>query len=128
MKLQQYFKILITITVMALGYVHMQMQIFNLAYEGKAKEKAIRALIEENGSLTYSILALKSSSNLGIQLLADNTDMQFANPEDIITLSTSEDLDPVELTSGQTYSKNTSVNTLFNFISFGSKAEAQLNR
>ena len=65
------------ITLLALVYTHMQMQIIELAYRGKAKEKQIRKLIENNSHLTSAILALKSSNNLGDKLLADQNQMQF---------------------------------------------------
>ena len=47
------------IIVLALTYIHMQMQIVDLAYRGNKKEQQIKKLIEENGNTTYKILILK---------------------------------------------------------------------
>jgi len=46
MKLGKFLKWVSIVTVLALVYIHMQMQIIGLAYEGNAKEEQIRELSE----------------------------------------------------------------------------------
>ena len=79
------------LTALALVYIHMQMQIIDLAYRGKAKENQIRKLVEQNGNMSYTILTLKSANNLGYKMLAENSDMQFADQGDIVRIATPRD-------------------------------------
>ena len=79
------------LTALALIYIHMQMQIIDLAYRGKSKENQIRKLVEQNGNISYTILTLKSANNLGYKMLAENSDMQFADQGDIIRIATPRD-------------------------------------
>jgi len=74
------------VTALALIYIHMQMQIIDLAYQGKRKEKNITKLTEKNGTVSYNILTLKSSNNLGRKLLAENSDLQFRDKGDVVEL------------------------------------------
>jgi len=87
MRLSVLIKTLGSVTVLALVYINMQMQIIELAYRGKAKEVEIRHLVELNGAATYTILTLKSSNNLGINLLSENSDMEFIDPSNIMQIS-----------------------------------------
>jgi len=111
-------------TILSLVYIHMQVQIINLAYQGKQKEKRIRELVDENGNIEYSILSLKSSINLGEKILGDDSDMQFVHPGDIIQLSVP-DL-PTEGTSFRKVSKaKKKSKPLLSFIPLGTEAEAK---
>jgi hypothetical protein len=76
------------ITIMALLYIHMQMKIFELSYNGKDKEKIIHELNDSNGALSHQILTLKSANNLGNELLDhDNNNLQFMDNERVMTVS-----------------------------------------
>ena len=86
MYLMRFVKWMMFVTVLAVVYINMQMQIIELAYRGKAKEKQVRKLIENNGYLTSSILTLKSSNHLGDKLLAENQNMHFLAPESIVKI------------------------------------------
>jgi len=84
MKLSKLIKMMVFITVLSLVYIHMQMQIFDLAYQGKNKEKFIRQLREVNGNYTYDILKLKSAMNLGDKLLDENSDLKFLDKTNVV--------------------------------------------
>ena len=118
----KFTKYIFIITVLAVGYIHMQMRIIDLAYEGKDKENRIRSLIEENGNLTYKILALKSANHLGITMLRDDSEMKFVDPENIVRISTynetSEEMKPVRPQEKKS-------NPLLSLLSFGTQAEAR---
>jgi len=89
MSLKVYFKVATFVTVIALLYIHMQMNIFELSYNGKDKEKIIHELNDSNGALSHQILTLKSANNLGNQLLDRDNSMQFMDNERVMTVTTS---------------------------------------
>lgn len=80
------------VIVLALTYIHMQMQIVDLAYRGNQKEQQIKKLIEENGNTTYKILMLKSANHLGICMLEEDSDMHFADARDVVEVAASQEL------------------------------------
>ena len=89
MSLKVYFKIAAFTTIMALLYIHMQMNIFELSYNGKDKEKIIHELNDTNGTLSHQILTLESANHLGNQLLDRDNSLQFMDNERVMTVSTS---------------------------------------
>ncbi len=124
MHLCKFFKIMCIGTIVALSYIHMQMQIIDLAYQGNQKEQRIKKLIEENGNATYKILMLKSANHLGIALLNEDSDMQFADTKDVIQIAASEKfLIENHLVSEPKLVKRT--NRFLNLLSFGVEAEAK---
>ena len=124
MRLTKFFKIIGIVTTLSLVYIHLQMQIIDLAYQGKSKEQKIRQLIEQNGNVTYSIFTQKSANNLGIKMLAENSDMHFVDSNNIVPISTSEEFLDNELLSQQVEPQAKS-NSLLSLLSFGSQAEAR---
>jgi len=89
MSLKVYLKFALFATIMALLYIHMQMRIFELSYNGKDKEKIIHELNDSNGALSHQILTLKSANNLGNQLLDHDNSLQFMDQERVMTVRTS---------------------------------------
>jgi len=89
MSLKVYFKVASFVTIIALLYIHMQMKIFELSYNGKDKEKMIHELNDSNGALSHQILTLKSANHLGGQLLGDDKSLQFMDNERVMTVRTS---------------------------------------
>jgi hypothetical protein len=79
MQLGKWIKVMGFLTVMALCYLHMQMKIYALAYQAKVKEHEIQKLRDDNGVMTYHILALKSANHIGQKLLTQESDMQFVS-------------------------------------------------
>jgi hypothetical protein len=76
------------VTLLALTYIHMQVKIIDLAYQGKDKEKQLKKLIEKNGYVSYNILTLKSANHIGEKLLSKDSKMHFLNPKnDILQIS-----------------------------------------
>ncbi len=111
-------------TIVALSYIHMQMQIIDLAYQGNQKEQQIKKLIEENGNTTYKILMLKSANHLGVALLNEDSDMQFADTNDVVQIAASEKfLMENHLGSESKLAKR--INPFLNILSFGVEAEAK---
>lgn len=124
MHLCKFFKIMSIATIVALSYIHMQMQIIDLAYQGNQKERQIKKLIEENGNSTYNILMLKSANHLGAVMFNEDSDMQFADMDAIIQITASEEfLTENHLGAGPKLAKRT--NSLLDLLSFGVEAEAK---
>lgn len=111
-------------TIVALSYIHMQMQIIDLAYQGIQKEQQIKKLIEENGNSTYKVLMLKSANHLGAVMFNEDSDMQFADMDAVMQITASEEfLTENYLGAEPKLAKRT--NSLFNLLSFGIEAEAK---
>jgi len=112
------------LTVLALTYIHMQMQIIDMAYAGNKKEQQIQKLIEQNGSTTYKILIMKSSNHLGDTVLDNGSDMQFADLNNIVHVTASQDIFADEQLAEQSQLAKRA-NSLLNLLSFGLEAEAK---
>lgn len=123
MKLSKFFQLLFVITALSLIYIHMQMQIFSLAYQGKRKEKEIISISEDNGLLTYNILHLTSSHNLGDKLLNEESTLQFCDNDQVIQLVTADKINAQQTIEEGKQKKPT--NPLLSFLSLRSHAEAQ---
>ena len=124
MQLCKFLKVMGVIIVLALTYIHMQMQIVDLAYRGNKKERQIKKLIEENGNTTYKILILKSANHLGIAMLEKDSDMQFADAHDVVQIAAAKEfLMEDQLGEQSKIAKKT--NPLLSLLSFGIEAEAK---
>ncbi len=107
----------------ALAYIHMQMQIFDLGYQGKKKEQAIVELTEKNGVLSYNILRLTSANHLGTNLLSGDSSLIFRDRNNVVQLVTAESIrDEKEIASGKESKK---ANSLLSFLPIRSATEAQ---
>jgi len=124
MQLSKFLKVMSVTTILALTYIHVQMQIVDLAYQGNRKEQQIRQFIEENGSATYKILMLKSANNLGVAMLEKDSDMQFADANDVIQIAASEKF-LMENPLGEQPKLAKRTNPLLSLLSFGVEAEAK---
>jgi len=124
MRLSQLMKWIGFFTFIALIYIHMQMKIIHLAYQGKNKEKTIRTLLEDNGYLTYKILIMKSASNLGIKLLSEKSKMDFVDPNNVMFMSAPEDTTE-EVAVSADLQEQDKPNSFMSILSFGAQAEAQ---
>jgi len=121
MSLIKFIKTIGFFTLLALIYIHMQMQIIALAYEGKNKEKEIIAISERNGVLAYEILSLKSANNLGDKILGNQTQLKFCDNQNVVKVVTNK---PQILQNQQLAAKTSKVNPL---LSFFSKTESVAN-
>lgn len=110
-------------TMLALMYIHLQMNIVALAYQGTHRQKAILSLSEENGALIYANLMLKSAHNIGGRMLAENTSMTFVDPKNVIEIATAK-MAPESLSSISVTSEAPAENSLLNFLAFSTRAEA----
>jgi len=84
MQLWRFIKFVSGLTVVALIYIHMQMNIFSLAYDGKQKEDHILRLREQNGRVANNIFELKSADYLGRKLLQGNAGLKFCDQAHVV--------------------------------------------
>jgi len=124
MKLLKCIKCTLTLSILSLVYIHLQMQIIDLAYQGKSKENQINNYSKNNEQIRYQIYSLKSAHNIGSKLLAQNDEMQFANENSIVQLVASQEIMDGELR----YAENTGEkkkNSLISFLSLDFQKEAR---
>lgn len=88
MKLLTFLKVCFSITILALVYIHMQMKIIDLAYQGKQKEKVIKKLGEQNNYISQKILTMKSANHLGWKMLSEESKMEFADDNQVVYIQT----------------------------------------
>ena len=122
MNLARFIKCAASLTFVLLVYIHLQMQIVDLAYQGQVKEAKIKDLVDKNGNTFYAISKLKSAHHLGGKLLAENSNMQFAGPDNIIYAS-AKSLQKKDSQPQLQARKNT--NIVVNLLSFATQAEAK---
>ena len=121
MSLAGFMKYTFSTTFLILIYIHLQMQIVDLAYQGQRKEAQIEDLLDKNGSTFYAISKLKSANHLGEKLLAENSKMQFAGANDIIYVAASG-----EMIGSNDLERAKKPNILANLLSFATQAEARI--
>ena len=86
MRLCKFAVIMAVVTTVSLVYIHMQIQICQLGYEGTRQQYALQELRDSNDTVSYAIRRLTSVNHLGVALINENSDMQFAGADRIVTL------------------------------------------
>ncbi|MBF0484256.1 MAG: hypothetical protein HQL25_06075 [Candidatus Omnitrophica bacterium] len=74
-------------TLLALVYIHMQMNIMDNAYQQEKQGRRIKELAEFNGNMRYVILRFKSANYIGDKIFADKSDMQFVDQANVVQVS-----------------------------------------
>ena len=128
MSLLRFTKIVIFVTIMALVYINMQMQIIELAYRGKSKEQQICKLIEVNSHLMTKILTLKSSNNLGDKLLVDHKQMEFLAPQSIVEVPVKNYKRTTVTKSDVSLGSANQNRSILSLLSLGAEAQAGMGR
>jgi len=121
MRLSKLVRGVMFVTLIALVYIHLQMQIYHLAYLGQEKKDHIQRLTEANAMLAYQILELKSVHHLGQRLLASDQPLRFRDNQSVIQLVTADVTAQEE--PAQVLRKADQENSLLNFLTV--KAEAR---
>ncbi|MBF0123229.1 MAG: hypothetical protein HQL21_07500 [Candidatus Omnitrophica bacterium] len=84
MRIVQFLKVMGVVTFMAVLYIHLQMRIYDLGYQGQAKAQKIEKLAESNSLVKNDILRLKSSSHIGHELLTKDDHYRFASRKNVV--------------------------------------------
>ncbi len=123
MKLSKFICLVGFITLTCIIYVGLQVQIFELAYTGKRKEKAFKELLDRKNTMMYNVFLLESAQNLGTALLSKDANLQFTDKSQLAKIDM-----PVQLASTFNQapkSENKKANFLVNFFSLKSEAQAR---
>ncbi len=123
------FKVLIVIvsaTVVALSYVHQQVELVKLSYLIELKEKTLKDVLDQNEGLGYNVNNLESPNRLEEALLAKRVEIAFPKRGHVVKLASSKhrrsDSRPYTLKAAKRYD----VFAFFDFLT--PKAEAQVNQ
>ena len=127
MKLSTFFLTVFILTLTFCVYIQLQIQIVDLAYQGKNKESAIERLKDENGNITSNILKLKSSQHLGVRLLSGDSPWQFVGEKQIAQLKVPTGFSYSQRTT-EVMSSNGKSNIFSRIFSLKSLAEAGSTR
>ncbi|MDP8264928.1 MAG: hypothetical protein P9M12_05575 [Candidatus Aceula lacicola] len=124
MNFKKFLTAIVCITAVALIYIQMQVKIYDLAYQGKHREKEIFKLIDDSGHVIYNIAKLKSSSSLGERFLVKNSDVDFLDSRKVVHLKVSTKLAANKLPEWESVLKRTT-GLLASVFSLKSVAEAK---
>ncbi len=123
MRLSKSLAAMVIVTVMALIYIHLQVQIYDLAYRGSAQESQISQLMDDRDDIHYDITVLKSANHLGGTLLSGDSDLRFLDRDDIIEVHVPRSPRAIDMASLSSQRKERSF--LARLFSLKSKAEAK---
>jgi hypothetical protein len=123
MKLFKCIKCTFLISILALVYIHLQMQIIDLAYQGKEQEQEIKLLAEENGHVNYQICSLKSAHHIGSKMFTEKDEMQFADSDSVVQIVSSERINYEDNINDKLVEKKQ--NTLLSLLSIDFQREAR---
>lgn len=113
------------ITVLALVYVHQQVELVKLSYAIGAKEKTLKDMLDHNGALGYNVDNLEAPSRLEGVLLAKKIDLIFPGRGDVVRVAKLNG-NPRTVESTRSIGLERKVNILGNlFDFFGQPREAQ---
>jgi hypothetical protein len=98
MKIYKFSITLTLVTLVALLYVHQQVQLLKISYRINANEKDLTRLLDQNRALIYNITRLKSPVNLDKKFLASKKDYSIPQQWQIVKVATpKEEKQPVML-------------------------------
>lgn len=88
MRIRTFSIFLIFITVLALLYVHQQVQILKIGYSIEVSEREFSSLLDQNRALVYNIARLKSPVHLEERFLADKKDFRISKLSQTVEIVT----------------------------------------
>ncbi|MFP4472803.1 MAG: hypothetical protein ACLFPX_02895 [Candidatus Omnitrophota bacterium] len=120
MKLGKFIQCMFVVTVVALIYLHMQLKIFSLAYEGKEREQQLSRLKEDQTMVSYNILELKSASHLGSKIFTEDGVLRFCDRKSIVQVAAAD-----SGSTGAAYGQKRKPGLIARFLSLQKQAEAE---
>jgi hypothetical protein len=79
--------IISTVTLIALVYVHQQVELVKLSYSIDYKEKVLKDVLDRKESLEYNIANLEDPTRLESILLAKNIDISFPKKDHVFKVA-----------------------------------------
>lgn len=87
MRLFKYIILLGAVTLIALVYVHQQVELVKLSYEIDCKEKKLKEMLDRKGILRYNISNLESPSRLEKVLSAKKISVSYPKKSQVVRLA-----------------------------------------
>ena len=84
--MDKFFIICILITVIALGYVHQQVELLKVGYLIYRNNDRMDQLLDVNGILSYNVVKNKLPHTVYSRLLASGEDFQLAHAQEVVNV------------------------------------------
>lgn len=88
MRIYRFSICLVFVTLMALLYVHQQVQLLKVSYRINSNEREITTLLDQNRALVYNVTRLKSPVYLGKRFLTDKKDYRIPGGWQVVEVMT----------------------------------------
>ncbi|MCM8781996.1 MAG: hypothetical protein NC828_02970 [Candidatus Omnitrophica bacterium] len=121
MKIYKFSLYLIVSTVLALLYVHQQVQLLQISYVIESKERQVTTLLDQNKSLMYNISRLKSPVFLEKEFLTSKKEFNIPQQWNVIEVKS-----PRLSLQPMTVAKAKKANSLLAFFNIFSKPKEAL--
>ncbi|MDP3730448.1 MAG: hypothetical protein Q8R14_02860 [Candidatus Omnitrophota bacterium] len=116
MRLFKYIALLGIITLIALVYVHQQVELVKLSYEIDCKEKKLKEMLDRKGVLRYNISNLESPSRLEKVLLERKVSVSYPKRGQVIRLARNPSRVPSRLLRVSGLEERAGIFKLFDFL------------
>jgi hypothetical protein len=113
------------ITIVALFYVHQQVELVKLSYAVESGEKGLSVLLDQREKLVYNLNNLSSPSRLERILVARKVDVEYPAKEQVIRVVTRWEPGSRESLKFARASKRGIVDNLLELIGMGPEAHAK---
>ena len=115
MRLNKFFIIVLTVTLLAVVYVYQQSKIIHLAYQGQERLALLESLVDKNSNLRYNIN--RQMSLVSIAGLWEEGNFEWPHEKQLVSLST----------TGQTFEDNRQIEETENIFTrlLGLKSQAE---
>ena len=112
------------LTLVALVYVHQQVELVKLSYSIETRQKRLKVMLDQKGRLDYNINNLESPSRLEGVLMAKNIDVAFPGRYHVVKVAKSASGSVEERLRSNSLDKKFNVFGILDFLS--PRAEAQV--
>ena len=122
MRFSKLITVILSITLVALVYVHQQVELVKLSYAIECKEKALKVMLDRKDGLGYNIGNLEAPSRLEAALFAKRIEISFPKQAHVVRTASEQPAgkrDVLHVASA----KNPGLLGIFDFLT--SRAEAQ---
>lgn len=115
------------VTVMALAYVHQQVELVKLSYAIEKKEKKLEHILDRKERLEYNINYLEEPSRLEKMLSSRNIEIAMPKRNQVVNIAgaTKRSLDRNQHTPRIGIEKRHNILSFFEFLGFRTEAQAK---
>lgn len=114
---------IMVMTLVALVYVHQQVELVKLSYSIETKEKKLKDLLDHKGRLDYNINNLEAPSRLEKVLLSKNIDVGLPGRHNVVKVARLTSGNASEGVRASSIDRRFSISGIVDFL--GPRAEAQ---